>query len=149
MEYVRLNKEYDFVKKRALVNYLTNSRTDLENHFHSRAHNMLASIERYEQANLKNLLNGIGTGALQKLKDNLEHPEHSVAIKEAAFQSALQGIRDGSMTYKNDPLMPILTNEINDRCSGYKALSAQEEGDLLSLKPEQKKVIAEADKRDK
>ena len=48
MEYVRLNKEYDYVKKRALVNYLTNSRTDLENHFHSRTVNMLNSIERYE-----------------------------------------------------------------------------------------------------
>jgi len=48
MAYVRLNKEYDFVKKRALVNFLTNSRVDLENHFHSRTVNMLGSIERYE-----------------------------------------------------------------------------------------------------
>jgi hypothetical protein len=48
LEYVRLNKEYDFIKKRALVNFLTNSRTELENHFHSRAQNMLTSIERYE-----------------------------------------------------------------------------------------------------
>jgi len=48
MAYVRLNKEYDFVKKRALVNFLSNSRVDLENHFHSRTTNMLASIERYE-----------------------------------------------------------------------------------------------------
>ena len=48
IEYVRLNKEYDFIKKRALVNFLTNSRTELENHFHSRAQNMLTSIERYE-----------------------------------------------------------------------------------------------------
>ena len=60
LEYVRLNKEYDFVKKRALVNFLSNSRSELENHFHSRAQNMLLSIERYEQANLKNLLNSIG-----------------------------------------------------------------------------------------
>ena len=48
MEYVRLNKEYDFVKKRAMVNYLTNSRVDLQNHFHSRTVNMLSSIERFE-----------------------------------------------------------------------------------------------------
>ena len=37
IEYVRINSEYDFVKKRALVNFLTNSRTSVENHFHSRA----------------------------------------------------------------------------------------------------------------
>lgn len=85
MEYVRLNNEYDFVKKRALVNFLTNSRVDLENHFHSRTVNMLSSIERYEQSNLKNLLNGIGSGALTKLKDSLANPESAAAIKEASF----------------------------------------------------------------
>jgi len=48
MEYTRINSEYDYVKKRALVNYLTNSRIELENHFHGRAQNMLHNIERYE-----------------------------------------------------------------------------------------------------
>lgn len=67
IEYVRLNREYEFVKKRALVNFLTNSRAELEGHFHNRAHNMLNSIERYEQSNLKNLLNGISKGALEKV----------------------------------------------------------------------------------
>ena len=119
MEYVRLNKEYDFVKKRAMVNFLTNSRIGLENHFHARTVSMLSSVERFEQSNLKNLLNGIGSGALKKLKDSLANPESNKEIKEASFQSALQGIRDGSMTFKNDPLMPILTSEINDRVSGY------------------------------
>ena len=108
MEYVRLNKEYDFVKKRALVNYLSNSRTDLENHFHARAQTMLNTVERYEQVNLRNLLNGIGKGALEKLHAALADPQEGAAIKEGAFQSALAGIRDGSMTYKNDPVLPIL-----------------------------------------
>jgi hypothetical protein len=85
LEYVRLNKEYDFVKKRALVNFLSNSRTDLENHFHSRAHNMLSNIERYEQTNLKNLLNSIGKGALEKVTAALKDPSQSSAIKDAAF----------------------------------------------------------------
>ena len=67
MEYVRLNKEYEFVKKRALVNFLTNSRTELEGHFHNRANTMLNSIERYEHSNLKNLLNRISKGALEKV----------------------------------------------------------------------------------
>lgn len=149
IEYVRLNAEYDFVKKRALVNFLTNQRTDLENHFHQRAANMLTSIERYEQSNLKNLLNGIGKGALEKLNTVLKDESSAKAIKEAAFQSALTGIRDGSMTYKNDPLMPILTNEINARVTAYKKLSSEEEGQLLSLNSEQKRTISDQDKRDK
>lgn len=95
------------------------------------------------------MLNGIGTGSLQKVKDSLANEESSAAIKEASFQSALQGIRDGSMTYKNDPLMPILTEEINNRVNAYKALSSEEEGKLLSLNQDQKKIISEADKREK
>jgi hypothetical protein len=37
------------------------------------------------------------------------------------------------MTYKNDPLMPILIGEITARVSALMALSSQEEGKLLSL----------------
>lgn len=59
IEYVRINSEYDFVKKRALVNFLTNSRGNVEGHFHGRAQNLLNSVERYEQANLKGLISDI------------------------------------------------------------------------------------------
>ena len=30
MEYVRINSEYDYIKKRALVNFLTNEKLNLE-----------------------------------------------------------------------------------------------------------------------
>ena len=53
------------------------------------------------------------------------------------------------MTYKNDPLMPILTDEINNRVNAFKQLNSEEEGKLLSLNQDQKKIISEADKRDK
>lgn len=48
MEYVSINKEYEFVKKRALVNYLVNSREVLEDHVHNRAANMLSAIATFE-----------------------------------------------------------------------------------------------------
>lgn len=44
LEYVRIFNEYDYVKKRALVNFLTNEKLNLELHFHNRAVNMLKSI---------------------------------------------------------------------------------------------------------
>jgi hypothetical protein len=44
MEYVRINSEYDYVKKRALINYLTNEKLNLEQHFHGRVNNMLKMI---------------------------------------------------------------------------------------------------------
>lgn len=149
MEYVRINKEYEFVKKRALVNYLENSRDALEGHMHSRANNMLASVAQYEQTNLKKVLSSIGEASFAKVTSAMADPAQKDKIMDAAFASALLGIRSGVMTYENDPLMPILETEVNNRTAAYANLSAQEESDLLMLTPEQKQIIAGNDRRAK
>lgn len=149
MEYVRINKEYDFVKKRALVNFLSNSREGLEHHFHSRTQNMLNSIEMFENNNLKNLLDEIGKGALDKIQSSLNDPEKRAEIDQGIFESALAGIRSGVMTYENDPLLPIITEEINTRTEAFKGLSAEEESKLLQLTQDQKRIISSADKASK
>jgi hypothetical protein len=149
MEYIRINKEYDFVKKRALINFLTNSRLDAEQHFHSRAHNMLKQITYYENNNLKNLLRDIGKGSIDKVNAALNDAAQSEQIKEQAFQSALAGIRKGSMTYENDPLLPILTEEVMSRTSAYQSLSAEEESAMLSLTADQKRIVVDQDRKAK
>lgn len=149
MEYIRINKEYEFVKKRALVNFLINSRINLENHMYNRATNMLQSIQRYEQSNLRNIVNSIGEQAFAKVQESISNAASSAEIQEAAFQSALQGIRSGRMTYENDPLLPILRSEIESRTQAYQGLSAQEESKLLSLNADQKRIIADGDRKAK
>lgn len=120
IEYVRINNEYDFVKKRALVNFLTNSRLNLESHVQGRAQNMLNSIERYEQANLKGLIGDISKQSFVKIEEKLADPTERAMIQDQFFQSALVGLRKGIMEYENDPLLPILQNEIQIRTSAYK-----------------------------
>ena len=83
------------------------------------------------------------------MTEALNDPAQKAEIAAAAFESALQGIRDGSMMYKNDPLMPILVNEVNNRTAAYANMSAEEESALLSLSAETKKVIAANDRRAK
>jgi hypothetical protein len=146
IEYVRINNEYDFVKKRALVNFLTNSRTDVENHFHQRAQNLLTSVERYEQANLKSIIGQISKDSFAKVEQQLADPASRAAIQDQFFQSALAGLRKGVMEYENDPLLPILQNEIMARTQAYKSLSAEEEQKLLMLTDAQKKAILDMDK---
>jgi len=51
------------------------------------------------------------------------------------------------MKYENDPLLPLLQNEMQSRIQHFKGLSAEEEGKLLSLTPEQRKLIADQDKK--
>lgn len=132
-----------------MINYLTKSRADLEDHFHDRTQKMLNSVERYEQANLTKLVDNIGKAAIDKVNAALADPEQSKVIKESAFQSALLGLRAGIMSYENDPILPILQEEIVERCSAYSNLTPEDESAMLCLKADQKKVIADADKREK
>jgi hypothetical protein len=66
---------------------------------------------------------------------------------DAAFASALLGIRSGVMTYENDPLMPILVSEVTNRTAAYANLSSAEESEMLMLTAEQKLLIGKDDKR--
>jgi len=149
MEYVRINDEFEFVKKRALVNFLTNSRDVLENHVHSRAANMLLSIENFEKSNLKSLQNNIGVAAIEKMTAALADPEQKKLIDAAAFESALKGISTGTMTYEGDPLLPIVTEEVMNRTGAYQTLSAEEESKIMSLTGDHRRIIAENDRKTK
>lgn len=133
IEYVRVNDEYDFVKQRALVNFLGNSRTDLEGHMHNRANSMLNLVAMYEGNNLKKFVTEIGTASMEKVTAAIADPAQKDAIMESAFQSALNGIRAGVMDFKGDPLMPILVEEVTNRTQGYKNLTDAEESDMLSV----------------
>ena len=149
MEYIRINNEYDYVKKRAMVNFLTTSRIEAEHHFHHRAHNMLNQIAYFENSNLKTLLKDIGQGSIDKVNAAMNDAAQSAEIKEKAFQSALAGIRKGTMTYENDPLLPILTEEVMSRTSAYQSLSAAEESKMLSLTADQKRIVVDQDRKAK
>lgn len=79
----------------------------------------------------------------QSLKDSTKNAE----IQEKAFQDALDGIKEGRMLYKNDPLLPILQGEMNTRISHFKGLSKEEESKLLSLTSDQRRIIADQDRK--
>ena len=99
LEYARIDKEYQFVKKRALINFLTNSKLDAEAHFHARAVNMLNQIQNFENSNLKANMKEIAVGSVEKVLAEIETPAKKADVKRASFLSALDGIRTGTMTY--------------------------------------------------
>ena len=146
MEYLSINDEYDFIKKNALQNYLTSQRHGVEEHMKNRAQSMLTNIEKFEQTNLKKLLGTITTGALEKVNSSLQDPAKRAEIDDQFFQSALAGIRAGVMKYENDPLLPIVTDEIAARSDAFRGLSADEESDLLQLTQDQKQLLVHADR---
>lgn len=149
LEYNRIDKEYEFVKKRALVNFLTNSKLNSESSFHQRTVSMLNQIQNFENANLKANMKEIAVGSVDKVLAQVDSPAMAGEIKRASFLSALDGIRTGMMTYKEDMILPMIEEEMKERLQKFQGLSAAEESKLLSLSSEQKAIIAENDRKAK
>jgi hypothetical protein len=53
------------------------------------------------------------------------------------------------MKYEHDPLLPLLQSEMQARIAHFKGLSAEEESKLLSLSSEQRRTIADLDRKAK
>jgi hypothetical protein len=85
LEYVRIANEYNFVKKRSLINYLTNEKLNLELHFHKRAMGMLNQIQFQEKQNLNSHLQGIVTGSLEAMNNAIKDPSLREEILENSF----------------------------------------------------------------
>ena len=73
---------------------------------------------------------------MDKVQHHLTDPTLRQDIEDKFFQSALAGIRAGVMKYENDPLLPIIEDEIKVRSENFKGLSSEEESKLLSLTQE-------------
>lgn len=84
---------------------------------------------------------------MEVVNESLKNPTKKSEIQEQAFKDALDGIREGQMSYKFDPLLPILQGEMNARISHFKGLSKEEESKLLSLTANQKRILADQDRK--
>jgi len=147
LEYNRIDKEYESVKKRALINFLTNSKLDAEANFHLRTVSLLNNVQAFEQANLKSQMREIAVGSVEKVLAMVESPEHAAGIKRASFVSALDGIRTGQMTYKDDSILPAIESEMTSRLEKFRGMTKEQEIELMALSNDQRKALAESDKR--
>jgi len=51
------------------------------------------------------------------------------------------------MKFDHDPLLPLLQNEMGQRIAHFKGLTPEEEGKLLSLSVDQRRVVADLDRK--
>lgn len=75
----------------------------------------------------------IAVGSIDKVFAMVENPEHSAGIKRSAFLSALDGIRTGQMTYKEDSILPAIEAEMNTRLQKFQGMSKEDEVKLFAL----------------
>lgn len=88
-------------------------------------------------------------GSIDKVFSYVDDPAHSDEIKRASFEAALDGIRSGEMTYKGDVILPMIEQEMRDSLQRFQGMSAEEEGRLLSLSEEQRRIIMDNDRKAK
>jgi hypothetical protein len=129
------------------MNFLTNSKLNAEASFHQRTVSMLTQIQNFENANLKNEMKSVVQGSFDTVISYVENPENSDKLKRSSFESALSGIRSGVMTYEGDILLPMLESEVKDKLVKFNGMTKEEEGKLLSLSEEQKKIVGDNDRK--
>jgi hypothetical protein len=149
IDFYLIHKEYIYIKKRSLCNFLENEKKNLEKHFYERAVDMLKTIENLENSNIKNTISKITEEAIQAVLKVVESPEGRKSLHEASFKSALNGLKTGKMSYEGDVLLPLFLSEIRKRLEPLSKLSKEEEDNIFALTSEQKKMLIENDHRAK
>jgi len=51
------------------------------------------------------------------------------------------------MVYANDPILPMIEAEMNQRVGKFQNMTKEEEGELLSLSADQKKIVSDNDRK--
>ena len=91
----------------------------------------------------------IAIGSFEKVQAAINSPATKQQIQRDAFKSALAGIASGLMKYEHDPLLPLLQSEMQARIAHFKGLTPAEESKLLSLSAEQRRTVADLDRKAK
>jgi len=147
LEYNRIDSEYEFVKKRAVVNFIHYSKLNADAHFHKRCLSMLNQVQTFESANLKKQMKDIVDESMTTVMNHVADPAHGADLRRASFVSALNGIRSGVMTYEGDSILPMIQSEIEQRLTRFQGLSKEEESALLALSGAQKDMVVANDRK--
>jgi len=107
------------------------------------------NIKRFEDQNIQDKIREITDDALKVVFKRLEDPNIMQQIRRKSFESALDGLKSGKMTYANDSILPMIVEEVRKRTEDLKKLSPEEENKIFELNKDQRKIVAEMDHRAK
>lgn len=105
------------------MNYAVNQRKELETNIYVRASKMLESIAASEKENLRNI---ISKETIEALNEAIQKIKTESALKKLALESAIDGIKKGTMDYSKDPFLPLLQSILGTKLSKIKNLTPEE-----------------------
>ena len=123
-DYILLHKKFNSVKQQVVETFLQNQELELKQSVKERAHDLLNMAFDYEKQNQKNLLDSIVRNVQAELEIIQKQPTKE--ILDASFESALVGIKEGKMSYKNDEVLPHIVKKIRNEVGKFKNLKPEE-----------------------
>jgi hypothetical protein len=146
LQYWELHSEFLNVKAESVNNFMANEYTNLQKHINERAQNILTQAKSFEDLNRNRIITGIVEGANAEIDRQLNGP-NSKEIKDAIFNSALEGLSKGYMDYNNDPILPLIRNYVRSEMERYQSLSPEEQSKLISLSETQIQALRDSDQK--
>lgn len=123
-DYLLLHKKFNSVKQQVIETFLQNQELELKQSVKERAHDLLNMAFDYERHNQKSLLDSIVKNVQAELETIQKNPTKE--ILDASFESALIGIKEGKMSYKNDQVLPFIIKKIQSEVGKFKHLKPEE-----------------------
>jgi hypothetical protein len=124
LEYYDVHSGFEKVKNAVVRSFLDNQEASLKHHINDRAINLLKMAKQYEMSNQKAILNQITKSVLDEIAVIQAKPNKE--ILDAAFKSALTGIKEGKMTYEGDLVLPTIKQNIEKTINHYKTMKPDE-----------------------
>ena len=123
-DYLLLHSKFKGVKEQSIQNFLLNQELELKQTIKERAVDLLKMAEEFEINNQKQVLAKI----VKRVEDEIDgiQKNPSPQILDAAFEAALNGVKEGKMSYKGDGVLPHVTEFIRNELSKFKGLSPDE-----------------------
>lgn len=143
MDYYLLHQDFKKVKAESINRFLAHEQMNVQKNVSDRAQSLLQAAKQSEVGNQRGLVNKVINAALADLESKLE--SEAQAINDAMFESALTGIKNRSMTYENDPVLPIVLKIVRAEVQKFNDLSEEEQLELVALTEAQIKILKDKD----
>lgn len=148
MQYMQVHQQFQGIKAESINLFMANEYANLQKHLHDRALNLLRNAEQYEKLNKNKILQEIMNNATTELDRQLNGAERE-QINNQMFESALIGLAEGRMEYKQDPILPIVQSYIRENANKYTSMSPEEQKKLTTLTEHQWESLKNMDNQAK
>jgi len=95
---------------------------------------MLKQIKYLEDNNVKTKIKEVADESIKSLNTFISNPAEKDNLHKASFNSALQGLRTGVMTYENDTVLPMFVGELTARTTALKELTIEQYNYIFMVK---------------